>query len=443
MKRFIFPLVILNLLFSQSNEATLTLYKDGYGLVKQTVQFKVKSGRNAIRYTALPDKIDPQSAFISLQKAEVIYQKFNHNVFNTFSFLKDHLGAKVKVKPVWGRSFKGILLNLDGRWMTVSRWWSTKIVNLDEVIQISIAGRKIIPSVRPELLWEVNADQNGEVSGDLIYIARGFDWDADYRLVVLPDEKRARLASRAIIKNETDLTFSDSRLELVEGELRRLSPGAPPRRPLQRAAPSEAIAFETETLGDYYFYSLSEPLTVPKNESITVSLYTEKEIEFSRLYRFENSERSSKEEPLTVQLSFKNNEENGLGIPLPSGSFQIYYSTVNGVVKFAGEDFLPQVTIDEEARVTAGRAFDVLGKRIVVNYSRMKKSEEVTILLEIKNKRDDEIEVQLREHIYGDWVIRDPSHEYRKTDAQTVQFDLRLPPGSTERVTYTYLKAWQ
>jgi len=449
MKKLSITLILLSLVYSQSEHATLTLYKDGYGLVRQSVVFEVSAGRSSIRYASLPNKMESQSPFLSLQGAEIIYQKYNYDVFDTFGFLKDHLGKKVKVKAMKGRAIKGRLLDVDGKWLTVKKYWSTKIVNLDEVVNISIAGREVTSSVRPELLWEVKSNKKGKVAGELIYISGGFDWDADYRLVVLPDEKSGRLASQAIIKNETDLTFLKSKLELVEGELRRLPRRQPTRTQLQRpisiqeVGPPEAVSFDREQLGDYYFYSLSEQLSIPRKESITVSLYPEKHIKFSRLYLFENHEQSSREEPLTVQLSFENTEKNNLGIPLPGGSFQIYYTTDKGIITFAGEDILQQVVVGERAKVTAGRAFDVLGKRTVVNYDRKKKSEEAAILLEIKNKRKDKIAVQLTEHIYGDWVIRDPSHEYRKTDAQTVQFDLTLRAGATERVTYTYRKEWR
>lgn len=449
MTRLLIPFLAVSLLYPQSENATLTLYKDGYGLVKQSIIFDVDAGRNSIRYSSLPNSMEPQSPFLSLPEAEVIYQKYSPNVFDTFNFLKDHLGTKVKVKPLWGRAFKGRLVNVDRNWVTVSKWWSTKVVNLDEVVTISIAGQKIAPTAGSELLWEVVSKKRGEIDGELIYMSGGFDWDADYRLVVLPDELSGRLSSQAIIKNQTDLTFLEARLELVEGELKRLprrgtpTPQLERAREVQEAAVREAVVFNREALGDYYFYSLSEPLTIPKRESITVSLYPERQIAFSRLYLFENYERSTREEPLTVQISFLNSESNNLGIPLPSGSFKIYYSTSEGMVKFAGEDFLHQVALSEEAQVVAGRAFDVLGKRTVVNYDRKKKSEEVAIRLEISNKRKDTVTAQLTEHIHGDWVIRDPSHEYRKTDAQTVQFNLTLRPGSTERVTYTYRKEWQ
>ena len=449
MKKLLFVIILLGQVYSQSFDATLTLYKDGYGLVKQSIQFEVNPGRNSIHYSSLPDKIEPKSPFLSLQGADVIFQKYNHDLFDTFGFLKDHLGSKVKIKSVLGGSFKGRLINVDRKWLTVKRPGSIRIVNLDEVVNISISKYKSILPVRPELIWDVRSSKKGDITGELIYISGGFDWDANYRLIILPEEKSGQLASVAVVKNETDLSFFETKLELIEGDLRRL-PGRQLSRMQtmrSRSVPGvereQAVTFERESLGDYYFYTLEEKLSFPRKEAITVSLHPEKQIKFSRLYLFENRERSSREAPLTVQLSFENTQKNNLGIPLPGGSLQIYNSTKEGAIKFAGEDFLPQVAAGETATFIAGRAFDVLGQRTVVNYDGKKKSEEVTIMLEIKNLRKDKIAVQLTEHILGVWVIQDPSHQYRKVDAQTVQFDLSLPAGSTERVIYTYRKEWQ
>ncbi|MFQ6674359.1 MAG: DUF4139 domain-containing protein [Fidelibacterota bacterium] len=454
MKKLLLSIVLLSSALPQSRDANITLYKDGFGLVKQPIVFHLDRGRNTVTYSALPDKMESQSPFLSMTGAELLYQRYNHDVFNAHEFLKDHLGEKVRVKPVSGMSYKGRLLDVDGKWITVKRWRSVRIFNLNEVMNIKVGKGGAALAVRPQLSWEVMSPTRGEVPGKLIYISEGFDWDADYRLVISPDEQSGILASQAVLKNGTNLSFSHASVELVEGDLRRLygreAPGTIRRgKQGERLAAGEeraaggAVTFEMESVGDYYFYSLSGALSVPRKESITVALYPERAINFSRLYLFENRERTSREEPLLVQLSFSNTEENGLGMPLPGGPLQIYYTAADGGVKFAGEDFLHQVTVDEEASVIAGRAFDVLGRRTVVNYDRKKKSEEATILVEIKNKRQDTISARLIEHIYGDWVIRDPSHNYKRVDAQTIQFDLGLKPESTETVIYTYRKEWQ
>ena len=49
---------------------------------------------------------------------------------------------------------------------------------------------------------------------------------------------------------------------------------------------------------------------------------------------------------------------------------------------------MSQVTKGEEATITSGRAFDVIGKRSIINFDRQQKSEEASIMIEINNTLD-------------------------------------------------------
>lgn len=451
-------LLLLSSVSGQSRGATVTLYKDGFGLVNQPVSFNLISGRNMVRYPLIPDRTEPNSPFLTLDGADIILQKYSHDTFNSFAFLRDQLGESVTVSSTDGQHVKGKLIGIDGKWITIESKRSVRILNIEEVVDITASKGDSDHSVRAELAWEINSPRKGTVPGELVYITGGFDWDANYRLIVSPDEKSGTIVAQALLKNETNLSFSSSRLELVEGELKRAQSGSRmkdrrlgARRESAAAtdvSQSEALVFDQEILGDYVFYSLSQPVSVPAGESIAAPLYPDQKITFSRLYRFENNERSNREGPLSVELSFMNDKSSGLGIPLPAGLFQIYQQRLlpsgSTAVKFAGEDYLGQVAVGENAAVTAGRAFDVLGKRTVMNYDRKKKSEEGLIQLEIENKRDDTVKVEVVEHIFGDWVIREPSRDdYKKVDAQTIQFEFDLKPHASETISYTYRKEWQ
>ena len=87
--------------------------------------------------------------------------------------------------------------------------------------------------------------------------------------------------------------------------------------------------------------------------------------------------------------------------------------------------------------------FNVVGKRKVLNYDRQRKSEEGTISIEVSNTLSKDIKVRLIEHIYGDWVIRDASANYRKEDASTIHFPLMIPANTSKIITYTYRKEWK
>lgn len=452
MKKIIFIVCLTTLVLAQSKNATITLYRDGYGLVKQPISFNLVKGRTTVLFTSLPEKLESDSPFLSLgAKADVLYQRYNYDLFNTREFLKAHLGEEIEVTLTSGKSYDGRLLDIDGNIITISRKREVKLFNYDQVVELKIPGVSPKENLTPQLTWEIKSERAGRVSGDLIYLSRGFDWRTGYRLIISPDENSGTLITEAVVDNNTNLDFENVRLQLVEGQLKRVHRRQPPR-PVRMVAPQAKLmaedveptpSFIQEEIADYKIYTLSEPLQFPSRESITASLYSDKEIKISRLYKFENKERSTRDEPLTVQISFVNNDGNNLGLPLPGGTVQMYYTRSDGAVEFTGEDYLKQVPKGEEAKVIAGKAFDVIGKRTVVNYDRKRKSEEATIKLELKNKRKDEISVQLIEHIYGDWVIKNPTHDYIKIDAQTIQFDLKIAPESVEVVSYTYRKEWK
>ena len=140
-----------------------------------------------------------------------------------------------------------------------------------------------------------------------------------------------------------------------------------------------------------------------------------------------------------MELSFTNET----GGTIPAGLIQIYRTGVDGSLEFIGEDRLHQIPEGDEAKVIAGRANKVRGERKIINYDRLKKSEEAVIQVTITNGRDDAVSVKVTEHIYGDWVIRDPTHTYHKVDAQTIEFELRVQPGNEEVLSYTYRKDWK
>ena len=112
-----------------------------------------------------------------------------------------------------------------------------------------------------------------------------------------------------------------------------------------------------------------------------------------KTYFFENDERSQKEEPLSVEYAIPNTEDNNLGLPLPQGKIQLYQLLENGSVEFIGQDKIMQIPRNETAIVTSGKAFDVTGKRKVLNYDRQRKSEEASISLVISNTLNKSVDV--------------------------------------------------
>jgi len=235
------------------------------------------------------------------------------------------------------------------------------------------------------------------------------------------------------------MDFSEVNLKLIEGNLNTKVNSASFVGPYRQSRLSQN-SFQQNQFGDYYIYNLNQKINLKSNESILARLYPPKNVSFKKTYLFENNEKNQREEPLMVEYTIPNIEENNLGIPLPEGNIQIYQYLNEQDIEFIGEDHLSQVTKGEEATITSGRAFDVIGKRSIINFDRQQKSEEASIMIEINNTLSNQINVRLVEEIRGDWVIRKASSNYQKKDATTIQFSISVPANRSKTVTYTYRK---
>ena len=80
MKKIIGILIMASLLMAQSRNATMTMYKDGFGLVKQPVSWDVALGQDTISWDLLPVGLIKDSPFHTLQNGILNMQRLNQDV---------------------------------------------------------------------------------------------------------------------------------------------------------------------------------------------------------------------------------------------------------------------------------------------------------------------------------------------------------------------------
>lgn len=450
MKKSVIILFLLSQVWGQSVDASLTIYKDGFGLVKQPVAWTVNAGSNTIKYDRLTDGMYADSPFLDLQNAEVYTQRLNLNIFSSNNLFHNNLGKRVELKLSGEKAISGTLLEYSPSQVTIQTKSNVQSFLRNNLDYISIKKDDKIIQFRPVLSWDILAKKAGKIQGNLVYMSGGFDWNAKYRMIILAEPNKALLIPEAFVTNNSDITFSKLSLRLVEGNLNRVHRESIGRRAKAGAmmAMEADMGFagavpERENLGDYYIYTISNDLELRGKESITVRLYDAREISYKKTYLFENWEQAQREEPLTVEIEIDNTEENNLNLPLPQGTIELYQTMKNGQLEFLGEDRLQQIPKGATARLIAGRAFDVVGKRKVLNYDRQRKSEEASIEIKITNTKDAAVNVKVIERISGDWVIKDESTMYMKEDASTIYFPITVPANSDTLITYTYRKEWK
>tara|TARA_B100001758_G_scaffold117878_2_gene101240 strand:- start:2120 stop:3451 length:1332 start_codon:yes stop_codon:yes gene_type:complete len=443
MKSILLILITSSLTLAQSFYANMTIYKDGFALVKQPVLWQdLESDQNIIIWDILPIGVIQDSPFLTLENANVLIQSFNQDVFRFSDRLYNYLGTKVDVKLTNENDMSGTLVEITDETLTLQRRRSMISFNRDRVDYINVPGMMENVQFKPTLKWAIKTDiETDTIAGNLTYLSSGFDWNANYRFIVEAEGDDAQFIAEASVVNNSNINFDNMVLSLVEGELKMDNQQKTETRIM--AEKSSKSFPDVSQLGDYHIYNIDSDMSLISKETLITRLYPERKVSFKKTYFFENNERSQKEEPLSVEYAIPNTEDNNLGLPLPQGKIQLYQLLENGSVEFIGQDKIMQIPRNETAIVSSGKAFDVTGKRKVLNYDRQRKSEEASISLVISNALNKSVDVRLIEHIYGDWVVRNASSNYRKIDASTIYFNLSIPSESSRTVTYTYRKEWK
>ena len=92
-------------------------------------------------------------------------------------------------------------------------------------------------------------------------------------------------------------------------------------------------------------------------------------------------------------------------------------------------------------------AFDVIGQRVRVNFNGSGRQDfaEEDFEIRIRNRKTEPVQVRVVEHLYrwSNWSLTQRSHEYVKRDAQTIEFNLPVPPDAERVITYRVRYEWR
>ena len=437
-------LILINIIFAQtSKKANVTIYKDGTALVKQEIVWdNIPKGKSIIKYDDIPKSIQKDTPFISIENVQVLNQKFVEKIFSSNNYFSSKKGDYITVKLKNEKAVSGNLLEISSNLLTIQSKYSVRSFNRDNIEYIETKDNISAPNFSPYLQWEIKNNKAGKVKASLVYKLGNVSWDAIYRLTT-NGQTEGELVVEGVIFNNSSKDYFNANINLVEGIINKSKPKqtnnysemAMSRSVVQKNTPTE--------LGDYYIYSTGSIQNFTSRENITVGIYGPLNVNYEKVYVFENFERQKKDEPLRIEYTLSNTEKDGLGIVLPAGKVDIYTNSNKGGFEFIGSDNIGQVPKGESSKIQAGYAFDITGKRKVINYDRQRKSEEAVIEVALNNSKSETASVKVVEHINGDWVIKDPSHDYIKEDASTIHFLIDVEPGKKEFITYTYRKEWK
>ncbi len=455
---------------SDSQDVSLTIYNQNFGLVRDVRTVDLKAGVNYLRFEDVAAQIDPTTVnFTSLTAPNAVTvreQNYQYDVLDPITILSKSVGKSVKFREYLAsgqvHETAGILLNppqstvfndASGNSTTrmqglVLKTSSGVVLNPSGEAELAELPLGLVP--KPSLLWKLETTKGGKHRSEIDYQTAGLNWHCDYVVVVNADETQADITSWVTLDNKSGATFKNAALKLMAGDVHKLATPPVPRSAGFMSARAQAAPepqFSESGFAEYHLYTLAGRTSVNSNETKQMSLFNASKIGTQKKYVFdpENGNNfypmyrsNNSTQKVAVKVEIANSKANGLGMPMPKGKVRVYKKDQDGALEFIGEDNIDHTPKDEKVRVYLGDAFDIIAERKQTNQQQVSdRVQRLSYEISIRNHKDSAVSVTDVEHAFGQWKIVSSSHESTKRDAHTFEFAVDVPANGESKVTYT------
>src|SRR6266851_2182086 len=444
-------------------DLAVTVYNSNIALVRDVRQLTLPAGFFRLKFMDIAATVNPATVhFRSLtepDKLGVIEQNYEYDLLEPAKLLHKYVGKEVTLVRSYQESGTTKHEEIKATLLSDNNGPVWKIGN--DIVTGLYAESYRFPEVpanlydRPTLLMSLENSGAKKQQIEASYLANNLSWNADYVLTVARDDKNADLDGWVTVVNNSGTAFRNAKLQLVAGELNRIpQPGGSAGAELNVRAMSKAAApqFQQESFSEYHLYSLGRKTSVEDKETKQISMLQGSGVPVEKLfvvngqsfyYHNPQTPGAPLKDPVMVYYKFKNEEKNGLGIPLPAGNVRVYQKDSKGGILFAGEDRIGHTPKDEELNIHIGNAFDVVAEHKQTDYKRIDTHTwEMEFEITLRNHKDAPITVQVNEPIGGDWEMLSSTHKYTKTAAFAAQFNVPVAKDGTSVLRYRIRARW-
>ena len=475
----------------------------GFALVTETRTVHLPAGESRLRFEGVVDGIQSASAIVTGLPDGVIEKNRDAAVLSPEALVRAALGAQVTLERTDRKSGKvsripAVIRSADAEGVVFETAEGVEALKCSGMAETFSFAR--IPaglSSTPTLSVLTRAERETTATVTLSYLAKGFDWAADYVADLAPDGRTLNLKAWITLANGNGVSLLNARTQIVAGRLNRESgdeglegdaprviarcwpqgttrDGLPSadadvtrvdevmvtaRRPMVKAYAMAAAPLPPpppppppppEQLGDLKLYRLPEPTTVAARQMKQVRLLDQADVPFTRLALADlvASATGTYPNPATILLRAKNNLASHLGLPLPSGAVAVF-GEADGRGLLVGEAKLGDTAVDEDVELKMGPSPDIQIKQTRLAYTAdspqiVSLTPELRLALhggqaveqvEIANARDRPIAFELRLQTGDTLHVTDADQPMGMKDGRPI-FRLTLPANGTVTVRY-------
>ncbi len=431
----------------------------GFALITETRRIKLPAGEATLRFEGVADGIMAKSAIIVGLPGGVVEKNRDARLLSPGALVAASIGKEVTLRRTSKATGK-----TEERRMVVRSGPDGILLedkNGVEALQCSGLPEALIfddlpegLSAKPTLSVLTRSERAVDATVTLAYLARGFDWSAQYVASINADGKTLHLTGWVTLANANSSSFVAANTQVVAGKLNREDDGdvatyqagnysarcwpwdststyprwsiIPPmpqpvglnsdgmnyvsdivvtatrREAVAMSSPAPVSAVATqEQLGDLKLYRVPFATTVAANAQKQVLMLDQSAVPFERVYHSRIGIGNVQEaEPMTAILRTRNEKKNNLGLAMPSGKVAVF-ETVSNRPMLSGEDDMRDTAVHEEVEIKVGAA---PGVRLE---SKQDENKDGHFILTITNDQADQIDAEVELYLEdGTSIVR-------------------------------------
>ncbi|HAW08683.1 MAG TPA: hypothetical protein DCW42_05880 [Bacteroidetes bacterium] len=430
---------------TEKKNVAITIYNQNLGVVNETRSIFIPKNLSDVNISDIPTSINPTSVHFKFD-GEVYEQNYRYDLVSMAKLLQKYIDKQITIIKGDVKE-SGTLLSIQDRSLIIKTGNGLKVFPDFNQYQITVDELPSGLLTKPTLVWKVFSKNEGKQDIDISYSVRDIKWDAKYVAVLNDEETQMDFNSWVSIDNNSGGNYENAKLKLIAGDVNitrgygdfQVFTESNAARTQESPLMAKRPKFEEEKFFEYHIYELDQPTTILNNEIKQVSLFNIQKVKVQKKYScFQDySQNSDEKKNVNVLIYFKNEKQNGLGIPLPAGMISVF-KTRNNTAELIGEDNIQHTPKDEEIELNLGKAFDITyTEKLTSSNKSGEKSYVDQYILEFFNHTDKEIEIEVNRWAPGDWVISDSNYNFEKKDAHNVRFKIKVPTNGTNKLNYT------
>src|SRR3984885_3886720 len=380
---------------------------NGFALVTETRLVRLPAGVSRVRFEGVADGIEPSSALITGLPGRAIEKNRDARLLSPSALIASAVGKLVELlrtnrKTGSTERLPGTILSDAGGGVVFKTDQGIEALRCSGLPETFSFEPLADLSARPTLSVEVQSPTAVTQQVTLSYLARGFDWAADYTATLSQDGKHLDLGAWVTLANSNGVGFPSAHAQVGAGRVTRgngaggeigevepidiggpilaqcwprgstsdqppmilreardrmfkksVAAMAPAAMSLQEISVTAARRVQQEQLGDLKLYRVPERTTLASRQSKQVRLMDQSGIPVTTIYGLDLGDDVDSTTPAHRWLRTKNTAANHLGLPLPSGSVAAF-APYQGERLLQHESALRDIAVDEEVELDLG-----------------------------------------------------------------------------------------